>query len=307
MSWIGNITDTIIKQNDMCELSIHNGKVILMDSSKVYDKKVGKMLKTSDNKYVSKKVINNKKNKLFWRHLYSYLNEESIELINQMIYQYKMKSEVLGIENIVYFGRNYFLEEIVGEVYDCSRNGRNGWNMNNSEEMVEYQRRKELQEKEDWIDIDIKKEDLFNSDNQDKKIDFWKKRHINFNQNIRDTNTKSKNIQKNTSGNLVWFRMGRYCNGIMGNGDLCGCESSETLNMDRDYFNNQINQITFSEDSGRYTRNTGRRRHTTKLSLCRRHYNKYEKMNDKTYKKEVDKIYKKMGYELQNGYMCKSC
>jgi len=272
MSWIGNITDTINKQNGMCELSIHNGKVILIDSDKVYDRKVGKMLKTNDNKYVSKKVINNKKNKLFWRHIYSYLNEESIELINQMIYQYKMKSAVLGIENVVWFGRSFH------------------------------------NRMEDWLEVEFRKEDIFNCGDRDKRIDFWRKRHIRFNQNIRDKNTKSKNIQKNINGCIKYFSMDQYCCGIMGNGDLCGCESNETLNTDRDYFNNQINKISFSEDSCIYTRRNGeRRRNNTKISLCKRHYNKYEKMNDKTYNREVDKIYKKMGYELQNGYMCKSC
>lgn len=320
MSWIGNITDTIIKQNEMCELSIHNGKVILMDSSKVYDIKVGKMLKTSDNRYVSKKVINNTKNKLYWRHLYSYLNQESIEMINQMIYQYKMKSEVLRIENIVYFGRNYQLENIVGDIYDCKTTGINpltnrwGWNMNNLDERMECKRREKIQEKEDWIDISINKEDLFNSSKF--KMRFWKNCHIKFNQNIKDTNKKSKHLQKNISGDLVWFNMSDYCNGVMGNGDFCGCECNETLNTDRHYFNNQINKISFNEDGGcnmnnRYIGwnwyNDNKNRNNTKISLCKRHYNKYEKMNEKDYCREVDKIYKKMGYELKNGYMCKSC
>jgi hypothetical protein len=317
MDWINNITNKLNKQNGMCELSIHNGKVILMDSSKVYDKKVGKMLKTNDNKYVSKKVINNKKNKLYWRHLYSYLNEECIELINQMIYQYKMKSEVLGIENIIYFNRNYELEEIVSEVYDCGVSYRQlgrGWNWNNPNDRIEWNRRQLLQKKEDWIDIDIKKEDIFETDNRDKKIDFWKNKHIRFNERIRDTNKQSKSLQKSFKSkyDIKWFSMSRYCNGLMNNGEICGCESSEKKMIDRDYFNNQINPITFGEDSCNYTnlrymRNKDRNRKKIELSLCKRHYNKYDKMNKKQLDKEVEKIYNKMGYGLQNGYLCKVC
>ena len=275
MTWINNITNKINKQNDMCELSIHNGKVILIDSSKVYDKKVGKMLKTNDNKYVSRKVIKNTKNKLYWRHIYSYLNEECIELINQMIYQYKMKNEVLGIENVVYFHNSF-----------------------------QYRL-------ESWLEVNWRKEDIFNCDNRDKRIDFWKKRHIRFNENIRDTNKQSKKLQKSirNSYDIKWFNMSNYCNGLMNNGEICGCESSETLNIDRDYFNNQINTISFSENSCDYSRSRDsiRRRYMTKLSLCKRHYNKYEKMNDMQYDREVDKIYNKMGYKLQNGYLCKVC
>ena len=103
--------------------------------------------------------------------------------------------------------------------------------------------------------------------------------------------------------------MFNYCCGVMNNGDLCGCEYSEKLNIDRDYFNDNINHSTFNENGkekcNRFKNN--RSRNYTKLSLCKRHYNKYEKMNKKDYYNEVDKIYKKMGYEVKNGYMCKIC
>lgn len=306
MTWKMEIHNKMKKQLNMCELSIHNGKVILIDSDKCYDKKMGKMLKTNDNKYVSKKVINNKKNKLYWRHLYSYLNEESIGLINQYIYKYKMKSEVLGIENIVYFNKNYDIENIVKEIYDCSL-----YNISYANNKIEYEKRMKKRMKEDWIEVDIEKDNIFKSYNEDKRIHFWKNNRLQFNQNIRDKNTKSKKIQKNSGGycGIKYFDMFKYCNGIMGNGDLCGCESSEKLNIDRDYFNDNINHSSFNENGGEKCNRfkNSRLRNKVELSLCKIHYNKYNKMNEKKLNNEVDKIYKKMGYELQNGYLCKIC
>ena len=305
MTWINNITNKINKQNDMCELSIHNGKVILIDSSKVYDKKVGKMLKTNDNKYISKKVINNKKNKLYWRHLYSYLNEECISLINQMVYQYKMKNEVLRIENIVYFHKNYFVENMVKEIYELSLNG-----LSYKDNREEYDKIKNRMEEEEWIEVDMYKEDIFNK----KEINFWRDSHIKFNENIKDTNKQSKSLQKSIKNkyHLSWFDMTGYCGGLMNNGDICGCKSYEKIMIDRDYFNNQINKITFGENSCKYTnltymRDTDRDRKKIELSLCRKHKTKYDKMNKKQLNNEVERIYNKMGYGLQNGYLCKTC
>tara|TARA_R100000951_G_C2607757_1_gene170223 strand:- start:72 stop:1007 length:936 start_codon:yes stop_codon:yes gene_type:complete len=311
MTWTMKIHNKMKKQLNMCELSVHNGKVILIDSDKCYDKKMGKMLKTNDNKYVSKKVINNKKNKLYWRHLYSYLPWETIELINQMIYKYKMKSEILGIENVVYFHKNYNMENLIKEVYDLSLQ-----NISFSNNYIEYERRMKEVKKEEWIEVDINKEDIFECVDFEKKIKFWKNRHIRFNERIRDTNTKSKKLQKYIKSlSIKHFSMDQYCCGIMGNGDLCGCESSEKIMIDRDYFNDQINPITFSDNCWyyynnsdvRYMTNKDKERKKIELSLCKRHYNKYDKMNKKQLDNEVEKIYNKMGYGLRNGYMCKTC
>ena len=76
---------TIANKNNITELSINDNKIILIDTDKVYNKKVGTMLKTYDNKYISRKVINNKKNKLYWRHIFSLLPEEIINDIQQRI------------------------------------------------------------------------------------------------------------------------------------------------------------------------------------------------------------------------------
>ena len=309
-----NITDKMKKQLNMCELNIHNGKMILIDTNKCYDKKVGKMLKTTDNRYISRKVINNKDNKLYWRHLYSYLPYECIEEINKMIYQYKMKCEVLNINTNIFWNRHYGLEEIVCEIYDCGTTYRQvgrGWNFNNESEKLEFRRRQKLQEKEDWIVVDLEKEDLFNCSDRDKRIDFWKKRHINFNERIRDTNKQSKKLQKNigSNWNIKYFSMNSYCCGIMNNGEICGYESNERMNINRDYFNTNINPITFSENSCEYSRSRDsiRRRSLTQIPLCKRHYKKYDNMSKYQYGMEIDKIYRRFGYELKNGYMCQVC
>jgi hypothetical protein len=316
MDWKMNITNKLTKQLNMCELSIHNGKVILIDTDKCYDKKVGKMLKTNDNKYISRKVINNKNNKLYWRHLYSYLPSECVEDINKMIYEWKMKNQVLNINMNIFYNVDYQSKDIVSEIYDCGTSYRQvgrSWDWSNESEKIEFRRRQELQEKEDWISVDIEKQDIFNCSDRDKRIDFWKNRHIRFNERVRDTNKQSKKLQKNignSSWDIKYFSMNSYCCGLMNNGNICGCESSERMLIDREYFNNQINPITFSEDSCNYSRRNNssvRKKSITQIPLCKRHYNKYDKMSKYQYEMEVDKIYRRFGYEIKNGYMCKVC
>ena len=53
--WIENINKINKQQEDMIELNIHNGKIIMLNTDKTYDKKYGTMLKTLDNQYISKK------------------------------------------------------------------------------------------------------------------------------------------------------------------------------------------------------------------------------------------------------------
>lgn len=79
-------------------LYIKNSKVILIDTDKIYNVKVGKMLKTYDNKFISRKVIKNENNKLYYRHIYSLLPDEIITEIQQRIYKYIFQRKVLKID-----------------------------------------------------------------------------------------------------------------------------------------------------------------------------------------------------------------
>jgi len=285
------------KQLKMCELSIHKAKLILIDTDKCYDRKVGNMLKTADNKYISKKVIKNKKHKLYWRHLYSYLNEESIELINQMVYEYLMKNQVLKIERIYRFMDGW------------------GWDHNNF---------RNIKDEDLWVNIDVEKRNIFDGANSfdrscsfdDKYATFADKTMSYLNERIRDTNKKSKKIQKYFNQNTCnYFRMSNYCCGIMKNGDFCGCSANENYRIDRDYYHKFINRHCFIDDAqknsphwhSQWEITQRRKRYDTELKFCSRHFNQITNMEETAQDEYVDKIYRKFGYELKHGILCKVC
>jgi hypothetical protein len=74
------------------QLSIHNNRLISINTDKVYSNGTSNMLKTLDGKYISRKVINNKDNTLEWRHIFSLLPEELIQIICEDIYRHKWTS-----------------------------------------------------------------------------------------------------------------------------------------------------------------------------------------------------------------------
>ena len=83
-NWINKLEDKQDNQDSMIVLNKgHKGKVIFIEDN--------------DCKILDSSYIKNKDNKLYWRHQYSYLNEELIQYINQMIYTDIMKNKVLAI------------------------------------------------------------------------------------------------------------------------------------------------------------------------------------------------------------------
>ena len=90
-NWINKLEDKQNNQDSMIVLNKgHKGKVIFIEDN--------------DCEILDSSYIKNKNNKLYWRHQYSYLNEELIEYINQMIYTHIMKNKVLAIpRRILYF------------------------------------------------------------------------------------------------------------------------------------------------------------------------------------------------------------
>ena len=199
MTWIENINNINNNQDKMVLLNNnHNGKVIFLDSNKVYDTKTGNMLKTGDNKYVSKKVIKNKKNKLVWRHIFSYLNMDNIELINQYIYMDLMKHKVFGIAPKVGMGNyNWDLNSFVEELYDCKIS----WSSDNQETK---NRKKKIQEEEYWVEVEY-----YMVDNS--VVD----RSRMYSKNYREIGWKCNRKQNGYVG------IEHKCKFIKSNGDMC--------------------------------------------------------------------------------------
>lgn len=321
-------------------LSIKNEKMIYINTDKLYEKKVGKMLKTYEDKYISRKVIKNEKNKLYWRHIYSLLPEEIITEIQQRIYRYIFQTKVLKIEKGVYFVKDNrydlhnFNQEIF-ELHNIDLTGRNtftngGWNMDNPIEEQEYNRRRIKQIQEEWLMVETYKTDLFDGD----KMTFYKDNRKKFYDNLKKRNSKSKKlVNAMDDASSLYFDMRGRCVGLLKNGSLCGCDASNSFCMyKRDCFNKHINHICFSED-GKYSEmiergitrehiieNQERNHNYLFLRTCKTHINQMIDLReysitelntyiDKTYKQQehLDKIYYQLGYKVRNGYMCKIC
>jgi len=302
MTWEQSCLKRFNEQKNMCQLSRHNNKIILLDTDKVYHNKVGRMLKTNDKKYISRKVIKNNKNKLFWRHIFSYLDNDSIEMINQIINQYKIQKEVLQIAPKIIW--NHYVNNtnvwgarsIVEELY-----GRDVWG--NS-----YR----IPEEEQWQIFDWDKEDICGKEKVCLNLDTIAK----ISNYVKKNNPKSKKIQK--MGYYTKFFPEHHCCGILGNGDLCGSEIREEENkfqIDSQYHKPQINGLDCYKRERNYGSNSDdtyyiydKTQYHTTLSFCGVHYNKYNKMGQKKFSAEiVPEIYNKLGYHLRNGYLCRNC
>lgn len=318
-------------------LYIKNNKVILIDTDKIYNVKVGKMLKTYDNKYISRKVIKNEKNKLYFRHIYSLLPDDIITDIQQRIYKYIFQTKVLKIEKQIYcvkdnsFDIHNFNQEIF-EFHNIDTTGRNtftngGWNMNDDIEEQEFNRREQEQKKEEWVLIDTFKTDLFDG----RKLTFHKDNRKKFIDNLKKRNSKSKNLVKainNYEGFLSEFDIKTRCVGLLKNGSLCGCDSIQHVKIrnHRHYFNKLVNHKSFNEDASYsnmieeginniYISENQEREHNYILfGACGRHLGVLRdlRISEVGYKKDIttrylNRIYEQLGFEVKNGYMCKIC
>ena len=213
MTWIENINNINNNQDKMVLLNNnHNGKVIFLDSNKVYDTKTGNMLKTGDNKYVSKKVIKNKNNKLVWRHIFSYLNMDNIEKINQYIYMDIMKHKVFGIKpSIEYITWDYICSQIVEEVYDCRLDYRLGVNENR-------ELKKQIKKKEEWVVIEYNVKNNATTDRREM-----------LRKNMEKISLKYTN-------NTPYFDISYKCKSLKKNGEFCLNSGGNRLNItDTDY------------------------------------------------------------------------
>ena len=231
----------------MSKLAIRNEKVIMIETDKTFAKGTKNMLKTLDNKFISRKVIKNPKHKLYWRHIYSFLPAEILDVIIPEIYRYIYSQKII---------RNY-----------CSLIDKNDMNIYN-----------------------------FHTNNR-LKYD----KHIE-DKLIQKDNKKHDNIRRE------WFYNNRFCLALTNKGEICGCRITENnmyqgISLDRDYYNKLINPINFTENAlpMYWGDNSNRDHNRVDFHTCKKH------KNFCLSKENIDACYKKLGYELKHGYMCKVC
>ena len=189
-NWIENINLKLMNEDKKIVLNKnHNGKIIFIEDNEC---------EILDSKY-----INDKNNKISWRHIFSYLDNETTEIINRMVYQSVMKEKVLNIHNYISFN-NYLFDmiRIVEDIYDCR--------VNHYDTLDQRIRKQKIREQESWevVEFDIRDNTLSHKDKF--------KRDNRISQLGYDYNWKCK------------FKKS--------NGELCGKSGVDNIKLDTDYY-----------------------------------------------------------------------
>ena len=125
-----NIKITLLNQDKQIILNDnHNGRIIYIEDNEC--------------EILDKNYINDKNNKITWRHVYSFLDNNCIENIYQFLHRDIMKNVVFKIQpKINFYSHRYEMLRIVEEVYDCQYN-----HFDNQEEK---RRKRDIVNKESW-------------------------------------------------------------------------------------------------------------------------------------------------------------
>ena len=167
----------------------HNGRVIFIEDNEC---------EILDSNY-----INDKKNKISWRHIFSYLDNNTIEIVNRMVYQSIMKEKILNIHYHISFS-NYLFDmiRIVEDIYDCK--------ISHLDNRSERERKQKIMKEESWefVELEVRDNTL---DNKDKFV--------------RDNRYSQLGYSYN------W-----KCKFKKSNGELCGKSGTDTIKLDNDYY-----------------------------------------------------------------------
>jgi hypothetical protein len=256
-----NIKITLLNQDKKIKLNEnHNGKVIFIDDNNC--------------EVLDKNYINDKNNNLSWRHIFSYLDSESIERIMNEIQRDCMKTKILKIRNHISFtDYSWGLQSIVGDVYDCNL-------IADRSQKKQNEIKREILEKENWIVVEH--------------------RELNDLDDLR-RELVSKNVYKINEdmwGDGDWrlYNSIRFkCMFRKANGVVCGKNT-----------NSKIRLLINEEDDKKLENYCNLWIHG--LDCCGTHYNQYD--NLKTQEKKYQKIESTLmgiGYKERNGIMCKVC
>jgi ribosomal protein S8 len=255
-----NMITLINKQEEKIILNHnHNGRRIFIDDN--------------DCEILDKNYINDKNNKISWRHIFSYLDKDSIERIMNDIQRFHMKTKVLNIRNHITFNNySWEMRRIVEDIYDC--------HINYNEDNSERQRKREILEEECWEVVEWNERD-----------DLEEHRR----------NVVCKNIDKidkvmKEHDYIKQYDSIRYkCIFRKANGNMCGKSTNEKI------------RLTYNKrDDKKLESYTNLWIH--ELDCCGTHYNQYNKLKtqDKKYEKIEDTLLG-IGYKERNGILCKVC
>jgi hypothetical protein len=190
MNWIENINLKLMNEDKKIVLNNnHNGRVIFIEDNEC---------EILDSNY-----INDKKNKISWRHIYSYLDNNTIEIVNRMVYQSIMKEKILNIHYHISFS-NYLFDmiRIVEDIYDCK--------ISHLDSRSERERKQKIIKEESWEFVELEVRD----NTLEHKTTF-----------IRD----NKNSQLGYSYNF-------NCKFRKSNGEICNKYGSSKIELEKDYF-----------------------------------------------------------------------
>ena len=255
-----NIKITLLNQDKKIILNEnHNGRVIFIDDNEC--------------EILDKNYINNKNNNLSWRHIFSYLDNDSIEKIMNEIQKEHMKKNVLKINHHISFNDySYDCRRIIEEVYDCQ------YNHNDNPE--EKKRKRDIVNEESW---EIVEWDERNG------LEEARRNVVCGNINKIDSKMKSLNYLKH-------YESIRYkCIFRKANGSMCGKQTNEKIRL---MFNRQ--------DDKKLVNYCNLWIHD--IDCCGTHKRQYDnlKTQDKKYQKIEDTLLG-IGYKEKNGILCKVC
>jgi len=252
--WIENINKINQQQDNMIELNIHNGKIIYIEDN--------------DCELCNDDYINNKQNIMKWRHIYSFLPSDTIELINQLIYKDIYKNYVLNIHRPIYTSKLYENKNeniLMNEkLRECNRS-------NNLSTREEY----DIRDEESYEMIDIEKE----------------------------TNIMEDKIRRNKN----WINI-NVCNMKMKNGKKCRCDYSKNIDIKKygifvKSLCNYQEDFTYNYEEKQYEKDgLG---HYCSIRLCGKHLNRRKKNYNEW--DTIKKFYNDNGYDINKWGYCIKC
>ena len=188
--WIENINLKLMHEDKSIILNKnHNGKIIFIEDNEC---------EILDSNY-----INDKKNKISWRHIFSYLDNETTEIINRMVYQSVMKEKVLNIHNYITFNNHAFdLKRMVEKIYECE--------INSWDSKSEKERKRKIMNEESWevVEFAVRDNTLSNKD-----------KFMRYNRNSQ-----------------LGYSYNWSCKFKKSNGEICGKIGTSNINLDKEYY-----------------------------------------------------------------------
>ena len=214
------IKNKLDNQDCMIELNTINDKIIMIEDNEC---------EVLDTKY-----INDKNNKIYWRTLWSFLDSESIEKITEYYYKDFMKKNILQIKHSISFSRySWSAIDIVEDIYDCKIN----YNENHNERM----RKRNIKEKEEWIDIEYETIDNMNKHKIRQNIKNREKK-ISSEYKCRFLKSNGENCCKSSNG-MIKIDKEYYTGLLKENISVCGIHKNQYNRLSEEKKKDKINEV----------------------------------------------------------------